>query len=211
MAIESALDFRLIARRSHARRSSAERGIRNPDGHDNNSVLVTIAFHRYICLVRDVDFGTATTIDCTSSIPRSSGEEESAGGVDTGVVVLMMQRRTFVPTSKNFVVPNPEIDLDSRSGQRPARRRKGHLWTLRLGARAPGDGRHGQMATTGGRTTEASAAASVPAGGLRSHSRIGQCRVRIVSGIRRRAGYHAMSRTIECERNRLRFARKDAQ
>ena len=28
-------------------------------------------------------------------------------------VVLMMQRRTFAPTSKNFVVPNPEIDFDS--------------------------------------------------------------------------------------------------
>ena len=27
-------------------------------------------------------------------------------------VVLMMQRRTFAPTSKNFVVPNPEIDFD---------------------------------------------------------------------------------------------------
>ena len=28
-------------------------------------------------------------------------------------VVLMMQRRTFAPTSKNFVVPNPEIDFES--------------------------------------------------------------------------------------------------
>ena len=28
-------------------------------------------------------------------------------------VVLMMQRRTFAPASKNFVVPNPEIDFDS--------------------------------------------------------------------------------------------------
>ena len=28
-------------------------------------------------------------------------------------VVLMMQRRTFAPTSKNFQVPNPEIDFDS--------------------------------------------------------------------------------------------------
>ena len=28
-------------------------------------------------------------------------------------VVLMMQRRTFAPTSKNFLVPNPEIDFDS--------------------------------------------------------------------------------------------------
>ena len=27
-------------------------------------------------------------------------------------VVLMMQRRTFAPTSKNFLVPNPEIDFD---------------------------------------------------------------------------------------------------
>ncbi|WP_428275582.1 SDR family NAD(P)-dependent oxidoreductase [Candidatus Palauibacter sp.] len=27
-------------------------------------------------------------------------------------VVLMMQRRTFAPTSKNFAVPNPEIDFD---------------------------------------------------------------------------------------------------
>ena len=28
-------------------------------------------------------------------------------------VILMMQRRTFAPTSKNFLVPNPEIDFDS--------------------------------------------------------------------------------------------------
>ncbi|MYC86719.1 MAG: SDR family NAD(P)-dependent oxidoreductase [Gemmatimonadales bacterium] len=28
-------------------------------------------------------------------------------------VILMMQRRTFAPTSRNFVVPNPEIDFDS--------------------------------------------------------------------------------------------------
>ena len=28
-------------------------------------------------------------------------------------VILMMQRRTFAPISKNFVVPNPEIDFDS--------------------------------------------------------------------------------------------------
>ena len=27
-------------------------------------------------------------------------------------VILMMQRRTFAPTSKNFLVPNPEIDFD---------------------------------------------------------------------------------------------------
>ena len=28
-------------------------------------------------------------------------------------VILMMQRRTFAPNSKNFVAPNPEIDFDS--------------------------------------------------------------------------------------------------
>ncbi len=28
-------------------------------------------------------------------------------------VILMMQRRTFAPTSKNFLVPNPEIDFES--------------------------------------------------------------------------------------------------
>jgi len=28
-------------------------------------------------------------------------------------VILMMRRRTFAPTSKNFVVPNPEIDFES--------------------------------------------------------------------------------------------------
>ena len=28
-------------------------------------------------------------------------------------VILMMQRRTFAPTSKNFLTPNPEIDFDS--------------------------------------------------------------------------------------------------
>ena len=32
-------------------------------------------------------------------------------------VILMMQRRTFAPTSKSFQVPNPEIDFDSCSMQ----------------------------------------------------------------------------------------------
>ena len=32
-------------------------------------------------------------------------------------IILMMQRRTFAPTSKNFVVPNPEIPFESGTVQ----------------------------------------------------------------------------------------------
>ena len=32
-------------------------------------------------------------------------------------IILMMQRRTFAPTSKNYVVPNPEIDFENSAAQ----------------------------------------------------------------------------------------------
>lgn len=49
-----------------------------------------------------------------SSVKSNVGHMEAAAFHCTLLkVVLMMQRRTFAPTSKSFQVPNPEIDFDS--------------------------------------------------------------------------------------------------
>ena len=59
--------------------------------------------------------------DCEREIPlRVSSVKSNVGHMEAAAfhcallkVVLMMQRRTFAPTSNNFQVPNPEIDFDS--------------------------------------------------------------------------------------------------
>ncbi|WP_420439577.1 type I polyketide synthase [Candidatus Palauibacter sp.] len=49
-----------------------------------------------------------------SSVKSNLGHMEAAAfNCALLKVVLMMQRRSFAPTSKNFVVPNPEIDFES--------------------------------------------------------------------------------------------------
>ena len=48
-----------------------------------------------------------------SSVKSNVGHMEAAAfHCSLLKVILMMQRRTFAPTSKNFLVPNPEIDFD---------------------------------------------------------------------------------------------------
>ena len=48
-----------------------------------------------------------------SSVKSNIGHMEAAAFHGALLkVILMMQRRTFAPTSKNFLVPNPEIDFD---------------------------------------------------------------------------------------------------
>ena len=49
-----------------------------------------------------------------SSVKSNDGHMEAAAFYCALLkVILMMQRRTFAPTSKSFQVPNPEIDFDS--------------------------------------------------------------------------------------------------
>ncbi len=55
---------------------------------------------------------------------RVSGVKSNVGHMEAAAftcallkVVLMMQRRTFVPVSKNHLVPNPEIDFDAHGMQ----------------------------------------------------------------------------------------------
>ena len=58
---------------------------------------------------------------CEREVPlRVSSVKSNVGHMEAAAfhcallkVVLMMQRRTFAPTSNNFQVPNPEIDFDS--------------------------------------------------------------------------------------------------
>ena len=59
--------------------------------------------------------------DCERKVPlRVSSVKSNVGHMEAAAfhcallkVVLMMQQRTFAPTSNNFQVPNPEIDFDS--------------------------------------------------------------------------------------------------
>ena len=49
-----------------------------------------------------------------SSVKSNLGHMEAAAfHCSLLKVILMMQRRTFAPTSKNYLIPNPEIDFDS--------------------------------------------------------------------------------------------------
>ncbi len=58
---------------------------------------------------------------CDREVPlRVAGVKSNLGHIEAAAfhcallkVVLMMQRRTFAPISKNFLVPNPEIDFES--------------------------------------------------------------------------------------------------
>ena len=58
---------------------------------------------------------------CDREVPlRVAGVKSNLGHMEAAAfhcallkVVLMMQRRTFAPISKNFLVPNPEIDFES--------------------------------------------------------------------------------------------------
>ncbi len=58
---------------------------------------------------------------CDREVPlRVAGVKSNVGHMEAAAfhcallkVVLMMQRRTFAPISKNFLVPNPEIDFES--------------------------------------------------------------------------------------------------
>ena len=98
-----------------------------------------------------------------------------------------------------------------RSGRRSAQDREVHLSALRLGALVRGNEKHGEMAAVPERATPAGAAASVPAGGLRSHTGIGECRLRVVPGVCRRPRYRAMSGIPGRRSRRRRLERTDAQ